>query len=539
MTLSIAKRIYLMVAMAAFIAVLVGVSGIYSSRVLSEALVKAELSTIPRQQALAKAQAQMLRLRIHVLNHIAATETSDFDKIEAALKKSTDVMFDEFGNFEKLITDKEDKDLFAVEQGLAKEFVAAIPTVLELSRQNKNEDARKMATGVVIPISAKANSAIDAHAKRMNEVFQEERAAAAAADQSALWFSIGTILVGVLLIGLFGYMLKRGIYTSISLTQAAVGRLEAQKDFTVRVPTQGTDEMAVMGGSVNRLIVAVHESFTQIAQQAGAVAHASDMMVNSSRKVATASHQQSESASAMAAAIEELTVSITHVGDRAAEANELSQVSGRLAHEGGAVIAQTVTDINAIAETVSNTSERLKAVADQSDKISMVVGVIREVADQTNLLALNAAIEAARAGEQGRGFAVVADEVRKLAERTATSTKEIAAMTDAIRTGAQEAVASMNDAVVSVRVGVERAGNASRAIEQIRETSVSAVDMVGEITSAIREQSAASTNIAMQVERIAQMAEEISVSAGASSDSARSLDGVAATLQRVVHAYKL
>ena len=241
----------------------------------------------------------------------------------------------------------------------------------------------------------------------------------------------------------------------------------------------------------------------------------------------------------MAASVEEMTVSISHVSDRSEEAHSLSTESGKYAVEGETVIAQTVSDINQISQSVGLASQRIQELEAASHQISSIVSVIKEVADQTNLLALNAAIEAARAGEQGRGFAVVADEVRKLAERTSTSTQEISSRIDSIRTVSKDAVESMADAVNLVSTGVTRAGNASEAIQRISQASQHAVNMVEEITAAIREQSQASTTIAGSVEGIAQMAEESSVAAKNSAESARNLDEVAKEMREVVAAYRL
>ena len=195
--------------------------------------------------------------------------------------------------------------------------------------------------------------------------------------------------------------------------------------------------------------------------------------------------------------------------------------------------------MNTIAESVASSTDVVRQLGEQSQRISGIVSVIREIADQTNLLALNAAIEAARAGEQGRGFAVVADEVRKLAEKTASSTQEISAMIGEIQSGTEMAVKQMEAGASQVGKGVTVAGATGTAIQDIDAENARVVAAVDEISTALREQAVASNQISQGVERIAQMTEENSAAVVSVAGSANDLLMLAATLKASVDNFRL
>jgi methyl-accepting chemotaxis protein len=241
----------------------------------------------------------------------------------------------------------------------------------------------------------------------------------------------------------------------------------------------------------------------------------------------------------MASGMHQMTASIRNVSERALEANAASRESGELAQQGSMVIGNTTSDINAISAMAHDAAASLRQLADHSARIDTVVGVIREVADQTNLLALNAAIEAARAGEQGRGFAVVADEVRKLAERTAQSTREIGDTITAMRQSAEHAATGMQRTVAQVEEGVARAGLANESIAKISAVSSSAIGLVGQITTAVSEQNHTAESLSRQVTRIADMANGNTSAASDSSRAAAELNSLAARLRQVVGQYKV
>jgi methyl-accepting chemotaxis protein len=241
----------------------------------------------------------------------------------------------------------------------------------------------------------------------------------------------------------------------------------------------------------------------------------------------------------MAAAVEEMTASIAHVSDNAAQARANSAHSQELSEAGGKIIESTVAEMATMASAVKAASESVTELGCQSHQISDIVNVIKEIADQTNLLALNAAIEAARAGEQGRGFAVVADEVRRLAERTATSTGEISATIARIQAGVRLTTEMMESGVARVDQGVSLANQAGAAIAQIRNGATQVTLAVADISAALEEQRAASNDIARRVGIIAQMSEENSAAVPGSAQSAESMSQLAKSLEAATACFRI
>ncbi|MDO9224831.1 MAG: PAS domain-containing methyl-accepting chemotaxis protein [Pseudomonadota bacterium] len=274
----------------------------------------------------------------------------------------------------------------------------------------------------------------------------------------------------------------------------------------------------------------------QSTRKLDAAAH--DLTVSSSTS-AQAAMSQSEAAAGMAAAVEELSVSIDQVSDHAREANDVSRESGELSREGGRVIHSAADEIGHISEAVQGSAKTIRELESYSGEISTIVGVIKEIADQTNLLALNAAIEAARAGEQGRGFAVVADEVRKLAERTGNSTQQITGMIDKVQSGARRAVEEMEASVKRVSDGVELAHKAGDSISNIQTASTRVMQAVADIDHALKEQGIAAREIAQNVERVAQMTEQGSHASRQASGVADDVVNLSLELKRLADLFKL
>ncbi len=538
--LTIAHRILMMIGVSVLSLLLVGFVGLFVANKGTESIRQINEGAQPRIQALGEVRQIFMESRINIYALFLNTDQMEMDSLEQRLGGSIGEIDMKLKNYEKLIAGDEDKKLLEADVANVKAFMDYFSNeIMPLLRDGENEKARDLLMSKLAPLGYNTLKGFNTHMEHNTKLSAESTSQAVAAAVKGRIVSIGAMALGFVAVGALGFFLLTNIRASLRQIQSMVNRIETDLDFTVRVDVKKHDEIGQTTSALNRLLDKLQDNLNSIAAGAQSVAAAANEMSSTSTHVATASTQQSEAASDMAATVEEMTVSINHVADRSLEANRISSESGRLASSGEEVIGHTVEDMNDIASTVNEAAALIQQLEANSQQISNVVAVIRDVADQTNLLALNAAIEAARAGEQGRGFAVVADEVRKLAERTSTSTKEISSTIDTMRTSASNAVDSMQGVVSRVALGVERAQEANTSIKQIGEGSRNAVHMVEEITEAIREQGTATNNIAMQVERIAQMSEESSAAAANSAQAAQDLDRLAGDMQRIVSAYRL
>jgi methyl-accepting chemotaxis protein len=349
-----------------------------------------------------------------------------------------------------------------------------------------------------------------------------------------LVFSIAGILATVLL----GSWIVKSIIAPIRGLHQTIALVQSSNDLTQRAAVSGKDEIAQAGEAFNLLMGGLQGIIRNVSESAGRVRRSAGQVAASTAQVSSGSQAQSEAAAAIAATMEQMTVRIDQVAEHASEAHTSSLENGSLSSKGSEVILQVVNDMRRIAETVNQSSVIIQDLGKQSDEIYTIVQVIKDIADQTNLLALNAAIEAARAGEQGRGFAVVADEVRKLAERTSQSTRVIAEIVGKIQEGTKNAVGSMETGVSQVNGGVELAGQAGEAINRISAGAQKVVHAASDISAAIKEQSVASTDVAKNVERVAQMSDENHAAIQEVASSAHSLENLAEELESAVKKFR-
>jgi methyl-accepting chemotaxis protein len=298
-------------------------------------------------------------------------------------------------------------------------------------------------------------------------------------------------------------------------------------------------EIGRAGLALNQMKKSLGEMICSIADTAGHVASASEQISSAASQQAASTGSQKDQTAQVATALQQMAATVQQVSENSGRAAEASRKAADTARLGGGVVEQTLVKMQVIANSVRSSAEKVEELGKRSDQIGRIVSVINDIADQTNLLALNAAIEAARAGEQGRGFAVVADEVRKLAERTTTSTKEIATMIEAVQSETRLAVQAMEEGTQQVAEGVATTQKAGEALKQIIHVSQEVGDMVTHIATAATQQSSATEDINNSMNQIARLLIESADGAQQSEKACQELSALAFDLRKLVGNFKL
>ena len=395
-------------------------------------------------------------------------------------------------------------------------------------------------------------------------------AAQASAITMAISFVIGAVLLGVIVAFVIARGISKPVNKVVDLTNQMngefaefVGVVEAiaNNDLTQQIKQSeiqsigidSKDEIGVLvhtiegtlaakdkiGGSLSKMSTNLTGMVRKLGENATQLVSASTEIASTSEQMSRGSKDQAEQVNQISTAVEEMSATIVESSKNAGEATDGSKKAAETAGDGGQVINETIEGMNRIASVVRESAENIGKLASSAEQIGEIIGVIDDIADQTNLLALNAAIEAARAGEQGRGFAVVADEVRKLAERTGKATGEITDMIKGIQQGTQDAVASMETGTKEVDSGRELTDKAGASLTEIVNMSQSVVDMIQQIATASEEQSTAAEQISKNVENVASVAKESATGAEQAAAAAEELNRNAEGLKQIVAQFKV
>lgn len=337
-----------------------------------------------------------------------------------------------------------------------------------------------------------------------------------------------------------------GVITTRSITKPVEemrGMLDdianGEGDLTKKLVINGTDELSEVSRLFNLFVEKLHANISKITINANNIASASAQLHSTSEEISRESENAAARVSSVATAGEEMSSTSYDIAKNCMMAAEGARQASDAAMEGAKVVNETISVMGEIASRVQSTAEAVENLGCRSEQIGEIVGTIEDIADQTNLLALNAAIEAARAGEQGRGFAVVADEVRALAERTTKATKEIGEMIKTIQSETKAAVNVMNEGVSDVAAGSQKAAMSGEALEHIQ-TQINDVSMqISQVATAAEEQTATTEEISGNMHQINDVIAQASRGAGQSVVAAEHLSGSADELKYVVSQFKL
>ncbi|WP_293765427.1 methyl-accepting chemotaxis protein [uncultured Aquitalea sp.] len=472
-----------------------------------------------------------LMMRVVMLRYVNADQPAVRTGLKNELERYYKDSGDALASYGKTLYDDSDRKLLENEQRLLESYHSMAGEFMQSVDAGRLPEAVALRDAKLTPKGEELARAISDHLAYNKSWADRQSTESASQIRYALGLSLGAGALAAALLLAFGLATWRSIMLPLRDMDETITHITSHLDFTRRLDQSANDELGVIARGFNRLQERVAGALQQVSRSAESVSTMADTLAGAAHQAAAASVQESEAAASISATVEQLTVSINHVGERAESANEKTVQSGQFAEKGQTVIGHTLAEIRQIAGTVDEAAGTMRQLEESNQLIAQSIGSIKDIADQTNLLALNAAIEAARAGEQGRGFAVVADEVRKLAERTTSLTADISTVIASIQEKSRETSAAMQESVTLVQQGVQHADVASGAIADIEQASSLAMTHVGEITNAIREQAMASNVIAQQVEQIAQMTEETSVVAQQTAQTAADMQKEAVSLR--------
>ncbi len=510
--------------------------------VTKDAAVKTQLAQAETaaQRAMlgARIEESMLNLVRTEKNFILTKSKDDQQKYAASMESTKKVLADEVSQLQGMATDANRADI-ATFAALKDKWADNNTRIQALTLENSTQAAFDLSRTDGRKFEKEAEAKLKTISDNADQAMTADVKASANDYSVARLLVIGTLVFGVLVGVLISFFIVSGIVKGLNALLVRA-KAVAQGDLSgAPLVQKSQDELGQLTGAVNEMQTSLATLVSEVSSGAHQVASAATEIAAASEEMATGMKEQSSQVTQISSAIEEMSQSVVEVAKKSADAANNSAQAGKLAAEGGHVVEETIEGMNAIAGAVNDGAKSVSELGKRSEQIGQVITVINDIADQTNLLALNAAIEAARAGEHGRGFAVVADEVRKLADRTTKATEEIAQSIRAIQGETSEAVAKMNGGTQEVARGTQKATAAGQSLQQIVTSAQGVADMIRSIAAAAEEQSAASEQISRNVESINAVTKQATEGAGQAASAAAELSGKAEQLQKLVSQFKL
>ncbi len=538
--MNVSTKLLLAFGFALSICLIIGGVGSLGANRLNE-----EIDSLYKSNFLPVTELSDLSLRAQSLHadtyrHVIAPDKNIMDTITKDMREDEQAVKEQLDKFRQSDMSPEEKETFTSAEAAWNRYLQTVSKALPLSEKGEDKEANDLLNG-------EGETAFHSLEKGLSKLVELNKVQARNAYQLAdatgdrtTTLTAVVLFIGLMLLAGAAFVIMRNLTNQLGCEPEILVRLAhriADGDFS-RNDQQFSAPVGSVAAAMQQMQNQLRQTLREVSESAGQLNNSAQDIGGLANEASRRATAQNDSASSIAAAIEQLTVSVTHINDNAQHAQQQSQEAQQLANEGGSVIQKSIKEVERIEASVTETAGVISKLEEESAGISAIVKVIKEIADQTNLLALNAAIEAARAGEQGRGFAVVADEVRKLAERTGHSTQEISQLVQRIQSGTHKAAESMEAGLICVRSGVELSSKAGGAIDGIRRSVNNATQQVSDISASLSEQTSASTDIARNVEVISRMSQENSVSAENVSEASRHIGQLANVLQSEVSRFR-
>ena len=536
--LNIAPRAFLGFAFIALLVVVLGVFAVNRMAVIREASVDMESNQLPSVGFLGNLTENVLRLRILSFRVLVNREPTGLAEAQTRIGVLVDNARKAQASYAALPAGPQEAALYKTFATTLDNYLQAQNEMLELSRQNKLDEMRSL-------INSRIKEGTDQMGEQLNQLIAinaaDARSASKAAGEhysSAIAGIVAVAVLAALLTIVLALLLTRSIVTPLNKALNAA-QVIAGGNLRQAIEVDGKDEPARLLQALAEMQASLRRTIEQIAGSATQLASASEELSAVTEEASRGLQQQNNEIEQAATAVNEMTAAVEEVARNAVSTSEASRKSTQAAREGRDRVVETVDAIQTMTHDVQSTSVMIEGLATQGRDIGKVLDVIRAIAEQTNLLALNAAIEAARAGEAGRGFAVVADEVRALAHRTAQSTQEIEKMVAGIQNGTGDAVESMQQSNQRTQSTLELARAAGVALEQIAES----INQINErnlvIASASEEQAQVSREVDRNLVNIRDLSVQSSTGANQTSAASNELSRLAVDLNGMVARFRL
>jgi len=531
--LNIAPRAFLGFAFIALLVIVLGMFAVNRMSIIRQASVEMNSTQLPSVTQLAVVTENVLRLRILSFRVLVNREAAGLQEAQTRIGVLVDKVRAAQASYAALPASPEERALYQTFATTLDNYLQAQNQMMELSRQDKLDEMRSL-------INTRIKDGTDQMGEQLNKlIVMNASDAKTASIQAGQYYD--SAITGIIIVAVFAaiatvllaWLLTRSIVTPLNRAVQAAQTI-ADGNLTKVIEVDGKDEATQLLQALATMQTNLRKTIEQIAGSATQLGAAAEELSAVTEEASRGLQQQNNEIEQAATAVNEMTAAVEEVARNAVSTSEASNQSTHAAREGRDQVVKTVDAIQTMTHDVQNTAQMIEGLAAQGRDIGKVLDVIRAIAEQTNLLALNAAIEAARAGEAGRGFAVVADEVRALAHRTAQSTQEIEKMVAGIQNGTGEAVSSMQQSNQRTQTTLEMARAAGVALEQITQSIHQINERNLVIASASEEQAQVSREVDRNLVNIRDLATQSAAGANQTSAATHELSRLAVDLNAMV-----